>query len=174
MIFLSDWAFSDATQNTYNLSFTKPNHPNRAAWSDSSDRDIHVVNVSLCLPTVRVMTGLHTYMITVYVFMVTSDVCLWCKQIFPYKNIMIVRLDLYLLWNHNRKNYISTSPGVWTVQIFEQQCRKISKRFSAGSQLNKTIRYTTYLNCIFYPSLLHKTNRRQFISILTTTNISCS
>lgn len=76
MIFLSDWAFSDATQNTYNLSFTKPNHPNRAAWSDSSDRDIHVVNVSLCLPTVRVMTGLHTYMITVYVFMVTSDVCL--------------------------------------------------------------------------------------------------
>lgn len=46
MIFLSDWAFSDATQNTYNLSFTKPNHPNRAAWSDSSDRAIHVVNVS--------------------------------------------------------------------------------------------------------------------------------
>lgn len=103
MIFLSDWAFSDATQNTYNLSFTKPNHPNRAAWSDSSDRDINVVNVSLCLPTVRVMTGLHTYMITVYVFMVTSDVCLWCKQNSPYKNIMIVRLDLYLLWNHDRK-----------------------------------------------------------------------
>lgn len=51
MIFLSDWAFSDATQNTYNLSFTKPNHPNRAAWSDSSDRDIHVVNLmlSMCL-----------------------------------------------------------------------------------------------------------------------------
>lgn len=80
MIFLSDWALSDATQNTYNLSFTKPNHPNRAAWSDSSNRDIHVVNLMLsmclCLPTVRVMTGLHTYMITVYVFMVTSDVCL--------------------------------------------------------------------------------------------------
>lgn len=51
MIFLSDWALSDATQNTYNLSFTKPNHPNRAAWSDSSDRDIHVVNLmlSMCL-----------------------------------------------------------------------------------------------------------------------------
>lgn len=31
------------------------------------------------------------------------------------------------------------------------------QRFSAGSRLNKTIRYTTYLNCIFYPSLLHKT-----------------
>lgn len=45
MIFLSDWAFSDTTQNTYNLAFTEPNHPNRTAWSDSSDRNINVVRV---------------------------------------------------------------------------------------------------------------------------------
>lgn len=45
MIFLSDWAFSDTTQNTYNLAFTELNHPNRTAWSDSSDRNINVVRV---------------------------------------------------------------------------------------------------------------------------------
>lgn len=34
------------------------------------------------------------------------------NRFFPYKNIMIVRLDLYLLWNHNRKKIIFQPPPV--------------------------------------------------------------
>ena len=47
------------------------------------------------------------------IFIVTDDICLWCKQMSAIKIWIIVRFELYLLWNHNRKNYVhNLSPCV--------------------------------------------------------------